>query len=312
MVHLAGTHAFAHSFLLCTRQLVHLIARYKFCVLEFSDEGKLVTVANGDVEDTIGRPAECGHICVVDEESTMIGLHMYDGHLKIIPIDGQGGLSEQAFNVRLEELKVVDLAFVGKGVLGVLYEDTKGARGVRSYRLGAGGALEDGEMGRVSGIDGGMLVGVGGGVCLVVGKQTVTKYDGMFGISSVSSYGYGDGRAVMMKAHAKVGKGTVLLGDSMGGLYVCDFGGEGVVVQRVGETSICSGLAYLDSGVVFVGSGLGDSMLVRLSEGGLEVLDTMKNLGPIVDFVCGEQGLVICGGGGVKQVRLMVGDWNHC
>ena len=116
----------------------------------------------------------------------------------------------------------------------------------------------------------------------------------------------------MMKAHAKVGKGTMLLGDSMGGLYLCDFGGEGLVVQRVGETSICSGLAYLDSGVVFVGSGLGDSMLVRLSEGGLEVLDTIKNLGPIVDFVCGEQGLVICGGGGVKQVRLMVGDWNHC
>ena len=96
----------------------------------------------------------------------------------------------------------------------------------------------------------------------------------------------------------------VLLGDSVGGLYVCDFGGD-VVVQRVGQTSVASALAYLDSGVVFVGSGLGDSMLVRLQSGedGLEVLDTMANLGPIVDFACGDQGLLVCGGGGVKQVR---------
>jgi len=85
---------------------------------------------------------------------------------------------------------------------------------------------------------------------------------------------------------------------------VCDFGGD-VVVQRVGQTSVASALAYLDSGVVFVGSGLGDSMLVRLQSGedGLEVLDTMANLGPIVDFACGDQGLLVCGGGGVKQVR---------
>ena len=185
-----------------------LTERYKFCVLEYSEEGKLVTVANGDVEDAIGRPCECGHICVVDEEATMIGLHMYDGHLKIIPIDEQGRLSEQAFNVRLEELKVVDLAFVDRQVLAVLYEDTKGARGVRSYQLGAGGVLEDGplrrcvlllftrtfarssrtpvdarpsdshlrhtlrtSLARVTGVDGGMLVGVKGGVALVVGRQ---------------------------------------------------------------------------------------------------------------------------------------------
>jgi DNA damage-binding protein 1 len=151
-----------------------LTERYKFCVLEYSAEGKLLTVANGVVEDAIGRPAECGHICVVDEDATMIGLHMYDGHLKIIPIDDQGGLSEQAFNVRLDELKLVDMAFIGKGVLGVLHEDTKGSRHVRSYKIGKGGVLEDGGM-RVANVDGGMIVpgpaGDGGFGCLVVGKQ---------------------------------------------------------------------------------------------------------------------------------------------
>ena len=146
-----------------------LTERYKFCVLGYSSDGKLLTVANGDVEDTIGRPAECGHICVVDENTTMIGLHMYDGHFKIIPIDDDGGISEQAFNVRLDELKVLDLAFVGSGMLGVLHEDTKGARHLRTYKVSKGGVLEDGGM-KVTNVDGGMLVGLGSGA-LIVGKQ---------------------------------------------------------------------------------------------------------------------------------------------
>jgi DNA damage-binding protein 1 len=150
-----------------------LTERYKFCVLEYNAEGKLVTVAKGDVEDTIGRPAECGHLCVVDDDTTMIGLHMYDGHFKIIPIDEDGGISEQAFNVRLDELKVMDLAFVGNGTLGVLHEDTKGARHLKTYKVSKGGVLEEGGM-KVANVDGGMILGlggVGGDGCLVVGKQ---------------------------------------------------------------------------------------------------------------------------------------------
>ena len=147
--------------------------RYKFCVLEYTPEGKLVTVANGDVEDTIGRPAECGHICVIDDDATMIGLHMYDGHFKIIPVDEDGGISEQAFNVRLDELRVIDLAFVGKGTLGMLHEDTKGARHLKTYRVSKGGLLEEGAM-KVANVDGGMICGLGGDAgdgCLIVGKQ---------------------------------------------------------------------------------------------------------------------------------------------
>ena len=34
----------------------------------------------------------------------MIALHLYDGALKIIPLDAKGALKE-AFNVRLEELQ---------------------------------------------------------------------------------------------------------------------------------------------------------------------------------------------------------------
>ena len=124
---------------------------------------------------------------------------------------------------------------------------------------------------------------------------------------STSSYGYGDGSAVMMKAFAKVSDSTILLGDSAGGLYLCEVGGADLRVQRVGSTSIPSALAYLDSGVIFVGSALSDSQLVRIGGEGIDVVDEMVNLGPIVDFICGDSGLVVCGGSGLRNVRSGVG-----
>jgi hypothetical protein len=111
----------------------------------------------------------------------------------------------------------------------------------------------------------------------------------------------------MMRAWARVNDSTVLFGDSIGDLYVCEHR-DGVRLQRIGGTSVASALAYLDSGVVFVGSALGDSQLVKISaDDGLEILDEMANLGPIVDFIVGERGLVVCGGGGLRSVRSGVG-----
>jgi hypothetical protein len=112
-----------------------------------------------------------------------------------------------------------------------------------------------------------------------------------------------------------------LLGDHTGQLFVLALQAVSMQVtdlslDALGETSIPSSLTYLDNGVVYVGSAFGDSQLVRLVRacppprvaasgltaaqpaasgeaaaaamvegGGLEVLDTHINLGPIVDFV---------------------------
>ena len=85
--------------------------------------GELVTRANGDAFDRMGRPSETGQVrgaCqksrfsetlmlrtqigIVDPECRLIAMHLYDGALKIIPMDAKGALKE-AFNVRLEELQ---------------------------------------------------------------------------------------------------------------------------------------------------------------------------------------------------------------
>lgn len=126
--------------------------------------GELVTWANGDASDRVGRAVELGQRGILDPQCRLIGLHLYDGLFKVraaaakgraamlslpcppavgapppplahhthihtcnlltrhtrphprrqvIPLDERGGLGE-AFNMRLDELKVVDIAFLGE------------------------------------------------------------------------------------------------------------------------------------------------------------------------------------------------------
>lgn len=110
--------------------------RHMFCVLSYDAvKGELVTRAMGDLTDRIGRPTEQGQIGIVDPECRMIGLHLYDGLFKVIPMDQKGQLRE-AFNIRLEELQVLDVKFLcatAKPTIAVLYQDTKEARHVKTY-----------------------------------------------------------------------------------------------------------------------------------------------------------------------------------
>lgn len=115
-----------------------LTEKYKFCVLEYNEEtGELITKANGEVSDKVGRPAEVGQIALVDPASSLFAFHLIDGHLKIIPI-APNGMLQEAFNVRLEELKVIDMAFLYEcnvPTVAVLYEDTKEQRHIKTYEI---------------------------------------------------------------------------------------------------------------------------------------------------------------------------------
>jgi DNA damage-binding protein 1 len=52
----------------------------------------------------------------------------------------------------------------------------------------------------------------------------------------------------------------------------------------LGETSRASVLVYLGAGVTFIGSHHGDSQVVRISDGSLEIIQTLSNIAPILDF----------------------------
>lgn len=50
-------------------------------------ELEVVTKAHGNVSDRIGKPAENGILAVIDPQARVIGLRLYDGLFKIIPLD---------------------------------------------------------------------------------------------------------------------------------------------------------------------------------------------------------------------------------
>lgn len=62
-------------------------------------------------QDRIGRPSETGIIAIVDPECRMIGLRLYDGLFKMIPLD-RDNRELKAYNIRLEELQVIDVHFL--------------------------------------------------------------------------------------------------------------------------------------------------------------------------------------------------------
>ncbi|XP_055957919.1 DNA damage-binding protein 1 [Patella vulgata] len=120
-------------------QLFLLTARYNAMILECQQEGEtieIITKAHGNVQDRIGRPSETGIIGIIDPLCRVIGLHLYDGLFKVIPLDRENK-ELKAFNVRLEELTVIDMNFLyGCQIPTVIlvHQDQHG-RHVKTYEI---------------------------------------------------------------------------------------------------------------------------------------------------------------------------------
>ncbi|XP_072969615.1 DNA damage-binding protein 1 [Typha angustifolia] len=304
--------------------------RYKFCVLQWDGESsELITRAMGDVSDRIGRPTDNGQIGIIDPDCRLIGLHLYDGLFKVIPFDNKGQLKE-AFNIRLEELQVLDIKFLygcSKPTIVVLYQDNKDARHVKTYEV----ALKDKDF--VEGpwsqnnLDNGagLLIPVPmplGGV-IIIGEETIVY-------CSATAFKAIPIRPSITRAYGRVDAdgSRYLLSDNAGLLHLLVITHErervtGLKIEHLGETSVASTISYLDNAVVYVGSSYGDSQLIKLNlqpdtKGSyVEVLEKYVNLGPIVDFCVvdlerqGQGQVVTCSGaykdGSLRVVRNGVG-----
>ena len=64
----------------------------------------------------------------------------------------------------------------------------------------------------------------------------------------------------------------------------------GFTLDLVGKTSRASVLNYLDAGRIFVGSHQGDSQLVQIGDRSVEVIQTISNIAPILDFTVMDMG----------------------
>ena len=61
-------------------------------------------------------------------------------------------------------------------------------------------------------------------------------------------------------------------------------------LDLIGHTSRASAMIYLDNGYVFIGSHQGDSQVIRLLEKKIDVVQTLPNIAPVLDFTIMDMG----------------------
>uniref|UniRef100_A0A3Q2R3P2 DNA damage-binding protein 1 n=1 Tax=Fundulus heteroclitus TaxID=8078 RepID=A0A3Q2R3P2_FUNHE len=320
-----------------------LTSKYNACILEYKQNGEsidIITRAHGNVQDRIGRPSETGIIGIVDPECRMIGLRLYDGLFKVIPLD-RDNRELKAFNIRLEELQVIDVHFL-YGCLAptvcFIYQDPQG-RHVKTYEV----SLREKEFNKGPWkqenveAEASMVIPVPEpfGGAIIIGQESITYHNGdkYLAIAPPTI------KQSTIVCHNRVDPNgsRYLLGDMEGRLFMLLLEKEELIdgtvalkdlhVELLGETSIAECLTYLDNGVVFVGSRLGDSQLVKLNVDSNEqgsyvtVMETFTNLGPIVDMCVvdlerqGQGQLVTCSGafkeGSLRIIRNGIGIHEH-
>uniref|UniRef100_A0A8C0FF54 DNA damage-binding protein 1 n=1 Tax=Bubo bubo TaxID=30461 RepID=A0A8C0FF54_BUBBB len=320
-----------------------LTAKYNACILEYKQNGDsidIITRAHGNVQDRIGRPSETGIIGIIDPECRMIGLRLYDGLFKVIPLDRENK-ELKAFNIRLEELQVIDVKFLygcQAPTICFVYQDPQG-RHVKTYEV----SLREKEFNKGPWkqenveAEASMVIAVPEpfGGAIIIGQESITYHNGDKYLAIAPPII----KQSTIVCHNRVDPNgsRYLLGDMEGRLFMLLLEKEeqmdGTVtlkdlrVELLGETSIAECLTYLDNGVVFVGSRLGDSQLVKLNVDSNEqgsyvmAMETFTNLGPIVDMCVvdlerqGQGQLVTCSGafkeGSLRIIRNGIGIHEH-
>ncbi|MGH0150674.1 UNVERIFIED_CONTAM: hypothetical protein FKN15_017842 [Acipenser sinensis] len=265
-----------------------LTTKYNACILEYKQCGDsidILTRAHGNVQDRIGRPSETGIIGIIDPECRMIGLRLYDGLFKVIPLD-RDNKELKAFNIRLEELQVIDVKFLfGCQVPTIcfVYQDPQG-RHVKTYEV----SLREKEFNKGPWkqenveAEASMVIAVPEpfGGAIIIGQESITYHNGDKYLAVAPPII----KQSSVVCHHRVDPSgsRYLLGDMEGRLFMLLLEKEeqmdGSVtlkdlrVELLGETSIADCLTYLDNGVVFVGSRLGDSQLVKITSGSVRLV----------------------------------------
>ncbi|XP_041969289.1 DNA damage-binding protein 1 [Aricia agestis] len=317
-----------------------LTARYNAMILEWrtgaNGELEVVTRAHGNVADRIGKPSENGILAVIDPQARVIGLRLYDGLFKIIPLD-KDSTELKAASLRLEELSVFDVEFLhgcSNPTLILIHQDVNG-RHIKTHEIN----LRDKEFMKIPWkqdnveTEASILIPVPSplGGAIVIGQESIVYHDGQSYVAVAPP----QIKMTPINCYCRVdGKGLrYLLGDIAGRLFMLLLelqdkmdGTQSVKdlkVELLGDVPIPECMTYLDNGVVFVGSRLGDSALVRLSAARDEAwqyvqpMESFTSLAPIVDMCVvdlerqGQNQLITCSGafkmGSLRIIRNGIG-----
>ncbi|KAL1129243.1 hypothetical protein AAG570_013772 [Ranatra chinensis] len=303
-----------------------ITARYNAMILECRGEDEnieIVTRAHGNIADRIGKVSESGIIAIIDPACRVIGLRLYDGLLKLIPLERENS-ELRATNIRIEESELQDLAFLhgcANPTLILLHQDLNG-RHIKTHEI----SMREKEFINMPWkqdnieTESSMIIPVVEPMCgaVIVGQESIVYHDG----STFLAVAPPVIKQSTMTCFAKVDPDgcRYILGDMAGHIFMLMLEKEDKIdgtatvkdikVELLGEVSIPECITYLDNGVLFIGSRIGDSQLVKLNKSAnpengsyITVMETFPNLAPIVDMVVvdlerqGQGQLVTCSGG---------------
>ncbi|GKZ53193.1 hypothetical protein AnigIFM49718_005777 [Aspergillus niger] len=298
--------------------------RYTYCTLSWDGERNQIRTERNyvDISDPSSREAQTGNRCLIDPSGRFMTLEVYEGVIAVVPIvqlpskkrgrqvappsgpdaPRVGELGEPT-TARIDELFVRSSAFLhvqsGPPRLALLYEDNQKKVRLKVRALhysaatastGADAAFEESLDGFSQELDLGAshLIPVPAplGGLLVLGETSIKYVD----TDSNEIVSRPLDEATIFVAWEQVDSQRWLLADDYGRLFflmlVLDSNNQvqSWKLDHLGNTARASVLIYLGGGVIFVGSHQGDSQVLRIGNGSLEVIQTLSNIAPILDF----------------------------
>ncbi len=289
-----------------------------------------------DQADKVLRDSRENDRCHIDPTRRYMTLELYDGVVTVIPITqprkkpltsrrdsappgGEIGALGEPIQVRIEELTMRSSAFLqtapdskDKPRLALLWEDNLETPQLKireiTYIPGAAGDPPSVDMKTVAELRENLDLGVSHlipvpapyGGFLILGERSISYVDS--DLSDIVTQDLEED-ATIWTAWEKVDDNRWLLADDYGHLYFLMIpinGGSNRVrswrLDKIGTASKASTLVYLDEGLAFIGSHTGDSQVIQIQQGGLEVVQTISNIAPILDFAIMDLGRAADGG----------------
>jgi DNA damage-binding protein 1 len=289
-----------------------------FFVLSWDAKKKqLVTVKSWtDLSENTAREAQFDARCWIDPNGEFLTLEVYEGIITTFPMVRKGkkkaefepgNLSDQPCVSRISETFARSSAFLHgrkqgeKPQLAILWEDYAHTRRLKIRELhydaiaGETAEWEDVKSKAPHEFDMGAshLIPLSDAPygLLVVGETRIT-------------YWHEKNRDLIIQpcdptvfvAWERIDNQRYVLADDYGKLYLLmlqlnfEEKIEGWKLDVLGTASRANVLVYLDAGRIFLGSHQGDSQLIRIIEGGIEIEQTFSNIAPILDFVVMDMG----------------------
>jgi DNA damage-binding protein 1 len=293
--------------------------RYSYFTLSWDNTRNQVRTERGyvDIADPSSRDAQTGSRCMIDPSGRFMTLEIYDGMIVVIPIiqlpskrrgrqvalptgpdaPRVGELGEPIIT-RIDELFVRSSAFLhvqaGSPRLALLYEDNQKKVKLKvrelKYSTAAGAESEFtsiADYAQELDLGASHLIPVPAplGGLLILGETSIKYVDA--DNNEIVSQPLEE--ATIFVAWEQVDSQRWLLADDYGRLFFLMLVLRNSEVERwelhsLGNTSRASVLVYLGGGVVFVGSHQGDSQVIRIGDQSFQVIQTLSNIAPVLDF----------------------------